>query len=197
MDRDSGELLHRSWDGDGDAFEALLVRHLPRLRAFLRSRMSELLRRHDSAEDLVQSACREVLAHKDHFEYRGEEAFRAWLYTAVLQKLWAKERNLRREKRDAKRQVAIDDAALAQAYSEALSPSERAIAAERVRRLEEAFDKLPPQYREVIAWSRIAGLSREQVAAQMQRSVDSVRNLLHRALAALAELLIEPEDREA
>jgi RNA polymerase sigma factor (sigma-70 family) len=81
------------------------------------------------------------------------------------------------------------DAALSQCYSRVLSPSGQAVAAEDARVLERAFDTLPEHYREVISLSRIARMSRAEVAIQMRRTEDSVRNLLSRALAALAEAL--------
>ncbi len=192
-DAHSGNLLQRSLSGDAVALAALMQRHLPGARAFVRVRMSPLLRAHESGSDLVQSACRELLAKAAGFEYRGEEAFRAWLFTAVLNKLLKQERELRAQKRDARRQVALDAHSgadgLAACYSQVLSPSGALIAEERVRALEVAFDDLPDHYREVISLSRIARLSRAQVAEQMGRSQDSVRNLLPRALVALAEVL--------
>ncbi len=78
---------------------------------------------------------------------------------------------------------------LAACYSSVLSPSRQLITEERIRALEAAFDALPDDYREVIALSRIVRLSRAQVAEQMGRTDDSVRNLMPRALAALAEEL--------
>jgi RNA polymerase sigma factor (sigma-70 family) len=185
---DSSDLLRRSTAGDRAAFDTLLARHLPGVRAFARLRMSPLLRAHESESDLVQSACRDVLAKAEGFEYRGEAAFRAWLYTAVLHKLRTKERGLRAQKRDARRRAQPGDAGdpLAACYAQVLSPSAAAMAAERVQALERAFDALPEHYREVISLSRIARLDRASVAAQMGRSEDSIRNLLHRALAQLA-----------
>jgi DNA-directed RNA polymerase specialized sigma24 family protein len=162
---DSSDLLRRSTAGDRAAFDTLLARHLPGVRAFARLRMSPLLRAHESESDLVQSACRDVLAKAEGFEYRGEAAFRAWLYTAVLHKLRTKERGLRAQKRDARRraQPGDDGDPLAACYAQVLSPSASAMAAERVQ-----------------------ALDRASVAAQMGRSEDSIRNLLHRALAQLA-----------
>ena len=52
--------------------------------------------------------------------------------------------------------------------------------------LEAAFDDLPEHYREVVTLSRIAQLSRAEIARQMGRTEASVRNLLSRALIALA-----------
>jgi len=187
---DSGELLRRHGSGDRLALETLLRQHYPSVRAFVRVRMSALLRAHESAEDLVQSACRELLGKLDGFEYQGEEAFRAWLFTGVLHKLRHRERDLRAQKRDARREAREADAAsLAECYASALSPSQQMVAEEQVRALEAAFDSLPEHYREVISLSRLARLSRARVAAVMGRTEDAIRNLLPRALVALASAL--------
>jgi RNA polymerase sigma factor (sigma-70 family) len=171
----------------------LLVKALPDLRNYVRFNSSPQLRQLDSTTDLVQSACRELLGKIDAFEYRGEEAFRGWLFTAVLHKLLTKERDLRAQKRDARREVDLgghgSTDGLAACYSSVLSPTRQLVAAERVRELEAAFDSLPEHFREVITLSRIAKLSRVQVAEQMGRTEASVRNLLPRALVALAEAL--------
>jgi DNA-directed RNA polymerase specialized sigma24 family protein len=73
--------------GDPAAIEALLERHLPRLRAFVRLRVGAELRQRESASDIVQSACREVIANMGRYRYRGEDQFRRWLFTAALRKL--------------------------------------------------------------------------------------------------------------
>ena len=52
-----------------------------------------------------------------------------------------------------------------------------------------AIVDLQSQQREVIEYRFFAGLSPAETAAQMGRSVGSVRVLQHRALAALRELL--------
>lgn len=195
--RHSGDLLRASRSGDLSALHALLQHHLPGLRAFVRVRMSPLLRARESAEDLVQSACCDLLTALDDFEYRGEEAFRGWLYTAVWHKVLNKERAAREQKRDARREVAIDGgsgaAPLGEVYARTLTPTQECLAKERVERLEAAFDGLPEHYREVVALSRFAKLSRQEIAARLGRSEDSVRNLLHRGLAELARLLRSDE----
>jgi len=189
----SSELVQRSRTGDTAAMRALMESHLPKLRAFVRLRMSPLLRARESGSDLVQSACIELLHKLDSFEYRGELPFRAWLYQGVLRTLRDKERAARAQKRDARLEVDISSAgdmdAIVACYSSALSPSRQLMSQERVRMLEAAFDELPDSYREVITLSRIAGLSRAEVAAQMGRTEAAVRNLLPRALATLAEAL--------
>ena len=172
--------------------QALMLAHLPGLRAFVRVNMTPLLRAHESGSDLVQSACLELLQKLGGLDFRGEAPFRAWLYQGVLNVLRDKERALRAQKRDARREVEIPTTSaggLAVCYSSVLSPSRKLIDEERVRALEAAFDELPDDYRRVISLSKIVGLKRAQVAEQMGRTEASVRNLLPRALAALAEAL--------
>jgi len=189
-DRHSGDLFRASHLGDRQALETLLADHLPALRAFARLRMSPLLRARESQDDLVQSACMAIIKALPHFEYRGEEAFRGWLYTAVANKVLEHERDARAQLRDARRELPMpagdDDHALSGVDAKVLSPSQELIAAERLRELETAFDALPDHYREVLTLSRIARMSRAAIAAQLGRSEDSVRNLMTRALAELA-----------
>lgn len=188
---DSGALARRSSVGDRVALEELLQRHLPGLRAFARLRMSPLLRAHESSHDLVQSACCAVIAGLDRFEYRGEEAFRGWLYTAVYNKLLEHERSARALKRDLSREVPLDPGSssaspLATIYAQVLSPTQQLHAEERIREIEAAFDSLPDDYREVIALSRVARMSRAAIAAHLGKSEAAVRNSLARALSDLA-----------
>jgi len=49
-----------------------------------------------SSQDLVQSACCALVLALDSFEYRGEEAFRGWLYKAVANKVLEHEREATR-----------------------------------------------------------------------------------------------------
>ena len=72
---------------DRSAKEQLLVRHLPGLEAFVRLRMGAALRQLLTAPDVVQSVCREVLEDLTDFEFRGEAAFRHWLYVRAENKL--------------------------------------------------------------------------------------------------------------
>lgn len=190
-DRHSGELLRASQHGEREALIALLARHLPRLRRFARLRMSPLLRAREAEEDLVQSACVAVLRALPEFEYRGEEAFRGWLYTAVTNKVLEHERRLRAQRRDARREsldaLQQDGVGADSVPAPILSPSQELIADERLREIELAFDGLPDAYREVLALSRLARMSRAAIAAHLGKTEDSVRNLISRALAALAQ----------
>ena len=49
--------------------------------------MGPQLRAKESASDLVQSVCREVLGRLDRFQHGGEAGFRHWLYATALRKV--------------------------------------------------------------------------------------------------------------
>ncbi|MCA8953339.1 MAG: sigma-70 family RNA polymerase sigma factor [Planctomycetes bacterium] len=181
-------------DGErrGD-LEALLVEHLPYLRAYVRLRSNRAIRARESGTDLVQSVCREVLQGSSGFEYRGDGAFRRWLCTAALRKIVERDRAMKTQKRDVRReQVAATDTAqgaLLDAYATVSTPSVVLSRRENIEALEVAFDQLPEEHREVISLAKIVGLSHAEIAEQTGRSEAATRQLLRRALVKLRLLL--------
>jgi RNA polymerase sigma-70 factor (ECF subfamily) len=184
------QLVQRAADGDGPSLDQLLMAHLPRLRAFVRVRSNPLVRQYESCSDIVQSVCREVLQATAKFEYRGDGAFRAWLFRTALNKILERTRSLTQKKRDVRREVnagqSVDYGSLPGREPTA---SQMVAAGELSDRMERAFDQLPDDYREVIALSRIVGLSHAEVAEQLGRSEGAVRMLLSRALVAYIDAL--------
>lgn len=141
--------------------------------------------------DLVQSVCREVLESADRFEFQGDAAFRSWLFTAALRKLVEKDRKLHAGRRDVRREHQIDaeggaDAAVLQGYASATTPSLLAMGNEGAEKLEEAFDELTEEHREIITLSRFVGLSHAEIAAQLGKNEEACRQLLRRALVKLS-----------
>lgn len=173
----------------------LLASYLPRLRAFVRLRLTEPLRQRESTSDVVQSVCREVLEGAVTFEYQGEESFRAWLFTTAWNKIRERARFWGAQKRAAAAHAPPASAEVVDAYALLHSPSRIAIGKEMAERLELAFDALPDEYREVIALARIAGLPHEQIARQLHRSEGATRMLLSRALVALIAVVDRLEGR--
>jgi RNA polymerase sigma-70 factor (ECF subfamily) len=184
-------LLAAAQKGDEQAVQSLLHRHLPQLRAFIRLRCGAELRAKESASDLVQSVCRDVIQNMGGFQWEGEAAFRAWLCTAAARKVADRAAYWNTARRDVAKEATGGDEALLMVYRQSASPSEVVQGREALERIEGAFDKLPEDYREAIVLSRILGLPREEVAKRMGKTEDSVRHLLFRGLAQLARLVEE------
>ena len=200
MNGDSLQLLGRASQGDALAVDELLERHLPALRAFVRLRVGPALRARESASDIVQSACRDVLDQLDRFQWNGEAGFRAWLYATALRKVADRAEYWSAQKRDPAREVSLDrggasgtdHAGLAGVYRTVVTPSLQAMGRETLRRLELAMDLLTDEQREVIVLSRIAGLSHAELAAHSGCTESTARQRVFRALAALAQRMGEP-----
>ena len=188
-------LLVAAKAGDPHAFEQLYARHLPRLEAYLRLQAGALVRRKESISDLAQSVCLELLGELSSIDYRGEAAFRAWLYRAAERKILDRARFWAAEKRDAVRESPARAAGstsvsgVLDSYRSFCTPSRAVAAREELDRVEAAFAGLPEHYRDVIVRARLLGLSHAEIAAELDKSEGAVRTLLCRALAELSERL--------
>jgi len=176
---------------DPPDLDRLLAEHLDSLRAFVRLRAGAAVRARLGQSDIVQSVCREVLQARERFEYQGDAAFRSWLYTAALRKVVELDRKLHAAKRDVAREHALDaeggaDAALLQGYATVTTPSLVAMGREGAAKLEEAFDALSEEQREIITLARVAGLSHAELAQQLGKSEENCRQMLRRALMKLS-----------
>ena len=196
------QLAERAAQGDQAAVERLLELHLPAVRAFVRSHMSQKLRAKESSSDIVQSVCRELLTHQDRFRHPSEGAFAAWLFTTARRKIQNRLRDFDRQKRDVGRErpdgdLDLDLAVVGSAYARFSSPSASLMRREEIERLEGALEQLRPEHREVLTLAHLAGLSRAEIAAQIGGTEEGVRSMLYRAMAKLSLLLEEGGDGEA
>lgn len=183
------ELVKRAANGDQAAVGELVARHLIRIRAFLRLRCGAALRAKESATDLAQSVCHDVIRNLDGFRWEGQAQFEGWLCLAAFRKVSDRAAYWGTARRDVAREAPNGDGALLDLYRRSASPSQIVSGREEIEKIERAFDELPDDYREVILLSRVVGLSREEVATRMGRTEDSVRNLLFRGLAQLSRKL--------
>lgn len=172
-----------------DDLERALHEHLPALRAYVRARLGPALSAHESASDLVQSVCRELLADQDHIQYRGDAAFRGWLFTTALRKICQRDRYWRADKRAGQRISEERAQTLLTGYADLITPSRELSAREQVDELERALAALPDADREIIALAKIAGLPHAEIAARTGRTEEASRQALRRALVRLAAQL--------
>lgn len=186
MQEDDQRLFEGATQGDRGALDQLLQRYLPQLHAFVHARLGRQMRARESSVDVVQSVCRELLSAREPFEFRGEDRFRAWLFTSALNKMRERHRRMHADKRDVAREVdgSADAALLAVAHL--LTPSQDAIGNETAAALRESLEELAEDHREVITLARLVRLPHRVIAEVMGRTEEATRQLLARAMLQLA-----------
>jgi RNA polymerase sigma factor (sigma-70 family) len=169
------ELVAATLGGDRTAFEALLDRHVGRVR-LLAGRM---LRPQD-AEDVVQEALLQAFLGLDRL--RNPERFGSWLYGITL--------NLARMRLRRRDPLPLD-ASIVEAPA---LDGETALDAVR-----EALEVLPGREREAVLLHYVEGLAQHEVAALVGERPGTVRVRLHRARRRLRGHLAEfaPTNKEA
>ena len=194
MERDFAADIAAARRGEPRAVDSLFARNLPPLVAFIRARTGRAIAARESAVDIAQSVFREVLMDADHVEWKGEGAFRNWLFMQATRKVLDRAKFHGRDRRDFAKEVAIPEAgpaadALLACYASIASPSQHAVAKEELARFEAAVQRLPEQQRDAVTMSRLMGLEYGQIAAQMEITESAVRGLVARGLAALSSML--------
>lgn len=166
---------------------------LPELRAFIRLRLGPTIRARESSSDLLQSVCREALLESPTLEFRGERAFRRWLFTVAERKIIDRARYWNADRRNPGHEgSSFDDASadeiarLRDSYAAFMRPSREADLREQVERLEAAFQRLSERDREVLTLSRLMGMSHAEVAESLGIAEGAARMALARALTRLS-----------
>ena len=180
-DPSSVRLLDRAIRGDRSAREALFARYLPWLRRFARGRLPQWARGVVDTSDMVQDALHRTVTRLGGFESRGDGALRAYLRSAV-------ENRIRDEMRRAARRPNIDvlDGGQPLAGNDP-SPLAKVIDGEAWDRYRSALKRLPRRDQRLIVGRLELGYSFTQLAAVDGRAgPDGARMALKRALVRLA-----------
>lgn len=167
-------------EGQADAFDVLFDRHYVSVYNFARAML------HDAggAEEVLQETFLAAARAARTYEPRG--IFRTWLLRI------ARNRCLNRlEAQVARREVLAGDHAviLRQHPSREPSPPQRAIANEQNDLVRRAVLALPDRQREAIVLHAFEGLTYQQIAEVLDMPINTVKTLIHRARAGLAEAL--------
>lgn len=176
---DEVALVERARRGDRGAFDQLVEAHLPQAwRVAFRT-----VRNEADAADVVQEAF--LTAWKGLPEYRGEAAFGTWLHRIVVTRaLNHLDRAAERTQRQAVRvdDPEVDLPPLADATPSPLAQLE---ARELQQRLKRCLERLPPDWRALLALREGEGHSYEELATITGLVLGTVRSRLARAREAL------------
>lgn len=190
-DTSSARLLDRALQGDRSAREALFARYLPWLRRRARGRLPRWARGVVDTSDVVQDALQRTFTRLTSFEPRGEGALRAYLRSAV-------ENRIRDEMRSAARRPVMEGLDDGQPLAgDGRSPLEAVIRDQAWERYRSALKHLPRRDQRLIVGRLELGYSFRQLAAIDGRvGADGARMALKRALVRLAAEMGDDGARE-
>ncbi|MEZ5565872.1 MAG: RNA polymerase sigma factor [Gammaproteobacteria bacterium] len=180
-------IARRILRGDQAAFRHLFDEYFPRLYRFA------LVRLHGNEEEageVVQGTFCRAIERLD--SYRGEAALYTW-FCQICSNLIVD--HYRRQNRDHRRVVFIEDSAECQAILTALTdPAGESGEAELVRRdlsrlVQATMDRLPEHYGDVLEWKYVDELSVAEIAGRLTVSVKAAESLLSRARVAFRDAL--------
>lgn len=197
MTADSRSRLQAALAGDDAARGALLESYRAWLELLARVEIGRRLQTKVDVADVVQETFLEAHRSLDRFRGTTPTEFSAWLRgilairVSLLLRHYFKTqgRDIRRE-----REIDVDLDQSSRAIDGGLiafqsTPSEQAVRREQGTLLADALARLPDDYREVIILRHLEELTFPEVAARMDRSLDSVQKLWVRALARLRQLM--------
>jgi RNA polymerase sigma-70 factor, ECF subfamily len=195
----TADLLERAQVGERAALDELFTRHRDRLRRMVEMRLDWRLQGRLDASDVIQDAYLEVAQRLPDYLRNPKLPFFLWLRLVVGEQLT----NLHRQHlgvqiRDASREVSLYRKAMPAASSAALaaqllgkqtSPTQAAVRAERMLRLQEALNTLDPIDREVLSLRHFEELSRAETARVLGIGESAAAKRYVRALQRLKDIL--------
>jgi RNA polymerase sigma-70 factor (ECF subfamily) len=185
--------------GDRKALAALFDQHRERLRRMVELRLDPRLRARLDASDVVQEAFIDVARDLDAYLADPKLPPLLWLRVHVGRRLTTLHRqHLGTRMRDAGLEISLYQGALPEASSAALasmllgrqtSPTQAALRAERMLRVQEALNSLEPIDREMLALRHFEQLGRAEAAQVLGISQEAGAKRYFRALKRLKDVL--------
>jgi RNA polymerase sigma-70 factor (ECF subfamily) len=164
-------------------------RFRPYLKAIAAHVLSGPFAHKADASDVVQDGLTRAFQRLEQYRGRTAEEWRAWLVTIVTNQARNVRAFLGRQRRDVRRERALEGEASGgpQPIADGSSPSQRAMRREQAARLLAALERLAADDQQVLRLKLLQGLPYPEVAERMGRSKDAVRQLLARALRRLRQ----------
>jgi RNA polymerase sigma-70 factor (ECF subfamily) len=192
-------LLEQARAGDRAAVDALFARHRRRLRRMVELRLDRRLQARIDASDVIEEAYVEAVSRLGECLNAPSYPLFLWLRLIVGERLQKLHRHhLGTQMRDAGLEVSIYRGALPAASSAALaaqllgkhtSPTQAAVRAERLMRLQDALNTLDPVDREVLSLRHFEEMSLRETALSLGIEEPAAVKRYIRALKRLKAIL--------
>lgn len=177
---DGHDLVERAREGDRAAMERLYRNHAGRVYSVVRRLAGD-----DAlAEDLAQEAWLRAFEKLELF--RGDASFATWMYRLATNTALNHLRSDRRHRE-------LESKAPAEGLHGTRSSVDDAVINQRV--LQEAMDRLPDGYREVLVLHDVEGLTHREIADTLDVAEGTSKSQLHKARARMRELIAPPGAR--
>jgi RNA polymerase sigma-70 factor (ECF subfamily) len=196
---DTARLLGLARAGDQAALNEVFAQHRPRLRRMVELRLDRRLQARIDASDVIQEAYVEAVTRLDEYLREPSYPLFLWLRLIVAERLLKLHRyHLGAQMRDAGLEVSIFRGALPAASSAALaaqllgkhtSPTQAAVRAERMMRIQEALDALEPIDREVLSLRHFEQMTLAETALSLGIEEPAAAKRYVRALKRLKGVL--------
>ena len=185
------EWLSKAQAGSSDALGQALEACRAYLLLVAERELDPALRAKGGASDIVQETFIEAHRAFPRFSSTSHDQFLAWLRAMLLNNVTDFRRKYKgTQKRSSDREVAIDAGRSSSDWrsllaSDAPTPSGEFTQQETLHEIQSALERLPEDYRQVIAYRYEENCSFEEIAQRMQRTPNAVQKLFARAIDRL------------
>lgn len=194
------EMLQQAQSGDEAAADWVFAECFRPLRSVVQKQLDPILQKARlEPEDIIQEVYALAWPHLASADFDNQAAFFGWLKTIAKNKMTDIRRRLLTGKHDVKRDISAVGRSsssyrdlIPRLAADTSTPSSKAGRHEAVAILVAQMWRLPQDYRQLIQWRFIQGLSVAEVARRLKRSEPAVHMLCHRALNKLRELMGSP-----
>jgi RNA polymerase sigma-70 factor (ECF subfamily) len=196
---DAARLLEQARGGDLAALNEVYARHRARLRRMVELRLDRRLQSRIDASDVIQEAFVDVVRRFEEYVREPNCPLFLWLRLIVGERLLKLHRqHLGTQMRDAALEVSIFRGALPAASSAALaaqllgkhtSPTQAAVRAERMMRIQEALNTVDPMDREVLSLRHFEQMTLAETALTLGIEESATAKRYIRALKRLKAIL--------
>jgi RNA polymerase sigma-70 factor, ECF subfamily len=179
---EDSELLLKAQAGDVAAFEGLVERHRGRVYGLA----LRMLNSSDDAAEVLQESF--ISAYRNLPNFRGDAQFGSWVYRIAANHALMR---LRHRKVVSQIESPLDEptfndrGSLVDEVSDFKDAEGEAMDNELRRAIEEASERLGPEYREVFVLKDLEGMSYEEIAEITGATVPAIKSRLHRARLSL------------
>ena len=188
------QLVIAAKEGDVVAHNEICRQVQDRLDQMARQHLDAKLRRKLNPSDIVQATLTRMVQGFDDFRGSSSAEFYGWLNSILKNEVNSTRRDFQRQRRDVRRETEPTSAVVRDQRANDVLPDQRLQTQEKMARFREVIDRLSSDQAQVIQLRSIQELPFEEVARQMDRSVNAVSKLWGRALISLQQELAKSDD---